>query len=520
MHSGGIDFFVTIQGSLRSLSIPDLFSLLNQHKKTGLLSLVSKLDERGILFSKGNLVYATACDGSRRLGNILVKLGLLTEQEIDVQTHRGWEPGYFGQELLTRGLITESELNSAVREQILDILDEVLLWEEGAFHFDEWSDGLPENIPSGPCVAAQSIVLDAIRRFDECSLIRNKFPDLSAHLKPSPRPPGGPAETELNDADRETLALVNARRTVAQILRDSDRSPYETSVILAKLAQVGFIQQASSRSSNEDLPSIAEPWSLPASPDLPRKTSWILRENAMHSDRLLEAVASEPAIAAKALRSLAAARLDLSRGEVSLARVLEKLGVLRTHALVVPEMTRGMFFPEKDFFWKACRDHSVVCAHLCQELANWIQFPSPGEAYLAGLLHNLGVFILIGAYPERYRGVLEEARRSRRDLRALEEVTFGMSHVKIGGIYAERWSFPKPLVSVIRMHHQIGEGEGGPLLDLVALANWIARTYEVGLEFSHNAGVQIEGALSRLKLKKQNVLALSENTARAALATS
>jgi HD-like signal output (HDOD) protein len=514
MGQGGIDFCVSLQGSLRSLSIPDLLSLLHQHKKSGLLSLVSRSDERGVLFHNGNLVYATSCDGSRRLGNFLVRLGLLSEKELSSSAgSRGVEPAFLGQELVARGVIRAEDLHAAVREQILDILDEALLWEDGAFHFDERIE--TSSLPTGPVIRTHSILLDAIRRFDESQLIRASFPDLSVVLRCSASHTAG--ESALEPPAREILSLVDGKRTVVQILRASERSPYETALTLTTLSKEGHLQPAAAPAS-EELPSIPEPWALPVAPDLPGRIYGILRQSKVEVEQLAEAVGREPALAAKALRQFTAARLEAPLGELSISRILSSLGDLRARALVIPEVIRGVFFAEKEFFWKDCREHSLLSAHLSRELAQRVNYHSPDQAYLAGLLHKLGVFIFIGVYPGRYRAVLEEARSTGQELRLLEEMEFGLSHVKMGSFYADRWQFPRPILQAIKHHTQIGEGGCGPLVDLVAIASWIARNHGVGLEFSSSPEREISGALARFKLRKKNVMAISENAAQAAMA--
>jgi len=524
IDAGGIDFSVSLQGSFRSFSIPDLLSLLHQHKKSGLLSLVSREDERGILFHRGNMVYATACDSPQRLGKFLIELGYVSEKDVAEASQRStegsrWGVEFLGQELLNRGALKTDQLNEAVREQIFDILDEVLLWEEGAFHFEEHTVENPGDLPCGQLIPTPSILLEAIRRFDECQLIRESFSDLSAVLEADAQAGLQSRQATLEAPARAILSLVDGKRTVAKVLGESDHSPYETSLILATLLKEKLVRAAAPRARSDELSAILEPWAMPVSPDLPSRISWVLRTAEKPVARIAEIVSREPTLAAKVMRHFAAARIDDAPRDFSLTRVVGAMGDLRLHALLLPEMVRGLYFAEKEFYWKDCRQHSVLCAHLCEEIANWVNYPRPEEAYLAGLLHNLGVFILLGVYRDRYRKVLDEARRLRRDLRALEEVTFGNSHVKIGALYAQRWRFPQGIVQAIKLHHAPG-GELPDLLCILTIANWIARNYNVGVESHPNSITQVDQALGRFSLTKKKVLALSENAVKEGLLVS
>jgi HD-like signal output (HDOD) protein len=486
--------------------------MLQQQKKTGLLSLVSRQDERGIFFNKGDLVYATSRDCSRRLGDFLVSLGFIAESDVrDAAGAKDWGTRFLGQELVDRGAIHPDELHAAVRKQILDILDDVLLWEEGAFHFDEWFDPSVHPIPNGPVIGTRSILLEAIRRYDESQFIRASFPDLSVVLQVPVVPESLPGVAD--DVLALISGLIDGKRTVSQILRDSPRSPYETSTVLAALSRQGRLQPVAVRRVAAESPSVPEPWSLPIAPDVPPRFFWIFRQKtASHMDLIAGEVVRDPSLTAKALQLFSASRLALPRERFGIRKVLEALGDFRTRSLLVPEIIRGIYFAEKEHYWGEWKERSIFCASFCQDLANRVGYPYPEEAYLAGLLSNLGIFVLVGAYGDRYREVLETAGSNHEELAAMEEREFGVSHAIIGRVYAERWKFPKPIAQTIESHHYDWE-RPAPLLDLVAMANWTSHVRTTGTELSGDEEQRIEGALKRFKLKRKKLLALSEGTA-------
>lgn len=502
----GIDFSVSLQGNLRSLNIPDLFSLLYNQKKTGLLSLVSREDERGILFWKGDLVYATFRSPSRRLGSFLVSLGSLNEYELGRSAGaRDWRVNFLGQELLSRGTITKEQLHSAVRKQILDVLDEVLLWPEGAFHFDDWREPVPYEVPLDRLIGTQNIVLEAIRRYDESQIIRQSFPDLSLvlELKTEEYPP-----LEANGIEgpiQEILALIDGQRSISQILRDSTRSPYETSVAITTLSKKGLIQPVACQSGILDLPSSCKTWTLPVAPETPARIGWILQQEAADQFALFaQEIAGDPLLTAKALQQFSMNRLTLPRERYAIPEILESLGDFRVRAFLIPEMVRGIFFAERDFFWKESQRQAILCGQISRCLAHEVGYSYPEEAFLAGLLSNLGIFLLVGAHPKRYKSVAEKAKLLRQDLTQLEEQEFGISHNTIGGAFAEEWKFPKPVVETIRNHHQMTE-KPVPILDLVALANWAAKRLVQSFDISTREEAQVQGALKRFRLKRKRL---------------
>jgi len=483
--------------------------------------LVSWKDERGIVFLRGDVVFATSSDRSRRIGNFLVNLGFLSESELARSScANDWEISFLGQELIKKGTIKSMDLNAAVRKQVLSILDEVLLWEDGAFHFDDWKDEEFFKIPTDPLIPTPSILLESIRRFDESRLIRASFPDLSMVLKTTIGKHSSSRTDGLEIDACEILKLVDGKRSLSQIFHNSNLSPYETSVILTDLSEKELIQPTANRT--QEFTSIPEEWPLPVAPDISPRLYWILRQKlSLQLDLMSQEISDDPALAAKVLQRYSLSRTTLPHEKFHLQGIIECLGNLRMRLLLIPEMIRSVYFNDRDFFWKQCRDHSVLCAQLCRHMAREVGYPYPEEAYLAGLLSNLGIFILIGVHPERYLTVLQKAQNSRRDLCNLEESVFGLSHPKIGAIYAERWKFPRSIIQVIRRHHDRDQPtQPNSLLDLVVLANWISRNHQAGVDLSYCNESQIQGALKRFKLKKRKLLSISENTFVDVLATS
>jgi hypothetical protein len=71
---------MAIRGSLREASLPDVLQLLALGKKTGCLSIVHKSNFGSIYFAKGKICYASIVNRRDRLGDIMVKNGILSQE--------------------------------------------------------------------------------------------------------------------------------------------------------------------------------------------------------------------------------------------------------------------------------------------------------------------------------------------------------------------------------------------------------------------------------------------------------
>jgi HD-like signal output (HDOD) protein len=76
------------------------------------------------------------------------------------------------------------------------------------------------------------------------------------------------------------------------------------------------------------------------------------------------------------------------------------------------------------------------------------------EAYVAGLLHDIGKLILVTNLPDPYNDVLALSRGEKLPLTAAERKIFGADHADVGGYLLGLWGLPVPVVEAIALHHK------------------------------------------------------------------
>ncbi len=100
-------------------------------------------------------------------------------------------------------------------------------------------------------------------------------------------------------------------------------------------------------------------------------------------------------------------------------------------------------------FW----EHSLGCALVCRHLAQKINFNDPGKAYLAGLLHDLGIIVNLWVLPKEFRTAWELAKREGIPLHEAEQRSMGFTHSDSGRLLAERWELAPELIDAVTYHH-------------------------------------------------------------------
>ena len=123
-------------------------------------------------------------------------------------------------------------------------------------------------------------------------------------------------------------------------------------------------------------------------------------------------------------------------------------------------------------FW----EHSLGCALVCRNFARKISYLDPAKAYLAGLLHDIGIIVNLWVLPKEFRAAFEFARSEGIPLHEAELSVLGFTHCESGRLLADRWELAADLRQVVSFHHGPYESqEHAGLIALVELSDLLCR---------------------------------------------
>jgi HD-like signal output (HDOD) protein len=123
-------------------------------------------------------------------------------------------------------------------------------------------------------------------------------------------------------------------------------------------------------------------------------------------------------------------------------------------------------------FW----EHSLGCALVCRHLARSINLCDPGKAYLAGLLHDLGIIVNLWVLPREFLTAFETAKLEGIPLHEAEQMSLGFTHCDSGALLAERWGLAPDLIEVVTNHHSPEKSSHDTgLVALVHIADLLCR---------------------------------------------
>ena len=233
---------MAIKGSLKEASLPDVIQLLFLGRRTGCLALADRHNFGTIYFDEGNIVYAAIVNRRDRLGDILVRGGRITVQQLQEAVDRqgGEREQKLGEILVQQGALSREELQRYIRVQIEEAVYYLFTWNSGTFNFE--AGVRPEHEDFLVRINPEYLLLEGARRVDEWSLIEKKVPSFDlifavdgAHL--------GESAPELSAEQRVLVPLLDGSRDVSQLMEESGLVEFEVGKALFGLVTAGYARR-------------------------------------------------------------------------------------------------------------------------------------------------------------------------------------------------------------------------------------------------------------------------------------
>jgi tetratricopeptide (TPR) repeat protein len=248
---------MAIKGSLREASLPDVLQLLSMGKKTGCLSVADRNNFGYVFFDQGLITYASIVNRRDRLGDILVKGGLVSQEQLDeaIERQSHQRDKRLGELLVDGGALSRPDLERYMRIQIEEAVYFLFTWSSGTFSFE--SDVIPETQDFLVRISPESLLLEGARRVDEWSLIDKKIPsfDLIFVVEGDRLTAAG---VSLTPEQERIVPLLDGTRDVTRIVEDSGMLEFEVGKTLYGLITAGFAHRLGRTSRPEVQPPVSE----------------------------------------------------------------------------------------------------------------------------------------------------------------------------------------------------------------------------------------------------------------------
>lgn len=242
---------------------------------------------------------------------------------------------------------------------------------------------------------------------------------------------------------------------------------------------------------------------LPTLPSVAIEAFRLLEGEQSSFDSIADLIKNDQVLAGKILHYANTASVGTRQKVTSIPQAVAVLGftTLRTIILSVSVFNcfTGIFTHHKKNlvnFWL----HSIGVAAAAEALANKLGFPSADEAYIAGLIHDLGKLVCYVEEPAKFEQVCQEL-----DMQGtystspgllpldIEQNIFNTSHIEAGQRLAAQWELPATLARVMWLHHQPVFKTITPtttnLPQLIRFADVLCVTHNVGASYFLTSGL-------------------------------
>ncbi|MCM2250427.1 MAG: HDOD domain-containing protein, partial [Geothrix sp.] len=169
---------------------------------------------------------------------------------------------------------------------------------------------------------------------------------------------------------------------------------------------------------------------------------------------------------------------------------------------------RGTVGLQERLIW----EHALVSAIASRAFAKSLKFPRVEEAFIGGLLHDIGKSVLGVKFPERYGALLRTVYNEGAVCQNLELEMFGFDHAMVGEALVSQWNLALSLQTAVRWHHDPihASDDHRELAAIVALANHMALEQKVGIgDPAHLDGAN-QQAMEILKVGPEALASLKE----------
>lgn len=193
-------------------------------------------------------------------------------------------------------------------------------------------------------------------------------------------------------------------------------------------------------------------------------------------------VAQDSGLSAKVLSTANSAYYNRGRSLTGIDQCLSVMGAAQVRRIALNQSVAelfGRFQKAGGFDLRYYWFHVLCVAITARELAKRLEYPNTDEAYLAGLLHDVGQLALLAVAPDQYLPLFKTATGEQR-LMAEEQKAFGLTHPEVGAWLAQRWNLHSFFADALLYHHEplARVRDAHALAQVVNLANLFNNLFE------------------------------------------
>ncbi|MBN1764504.1 MAG: HDOD domain-containing protein [Sedimentisphaerales bacterium] len=190
-------------------------------------------------------------------------------------------------------------------------------------------------------------------------------------------------------------------------------------------------------------------------PEVTMRIVEVVQDPRSTASDLHKIVRNDPALSARVLRVVNSAFYGLPGQIGSIDRAIMLLGLNAVKNIAIAASIGKMFKSSvicDDFSGKDLWTHSVAVGATNKLITSSIGLALPDEAFLAGLIHDIGLVAVMQCHGQKIPEIIDLAKGGVSFVKA-EEKVLGADHQEIGSALTAKWKFPRSFQYVTGYHH-------------------------------------------------------------------
>lgn len=236
-------------------------------------------------------------------------------------------------------------------------------------------------------------------------------------------------------------------------------------------------------SKEKTLRALENAYNLPSIPFIINEVNKVIEDPRASAANLGEVISKDQGLATKILSVANSPLYGIPRrvSTIDFAIIILGFNHIKNIVLAFSIMEAFTAYDSKHFNQKEYWLHSLLTASASKRLADDFGYHISGEAFTAGLLHDLGIAVICKYLPKQYREIVEIGRSGEMSFHDAEMQILGMTHSEIGKTLVDRWNLPPAFGETILYHHSPSFAQMFQVLaSLVHLTDYMTARLGVG----------------------------------------
>lgn len=236
------------------------------------------------------------------------------------------------------------------------------------------------------------------------------------------------------------------------------------------------------------------------------KISELLRDPNVSTRKLAGVVGYDPVLAARLLKMANSCLFFRQAPVISIQQAIEAVGMKSLYDIVMLGALADGFSKEIgcSVAGKKIWEHSIVVALLAREISGILGLRGTEQAFLCGLLHDIGKILLLRGETEKFESLLDSLTED--TMLKGEEDTFGLTHAQVGAYVAHKWELPEVVCTVIMHHHRPRLAPMSTVITyIINAADLIANANGFGMRLEEASAFDYSDSIRYLKLAPEQI---------------